>query len=340
MADRLVVCFDGTWNKPDNEASDAESRVETNVRRLFEAVLAKAPDGTAQWPWYDKGVGTRWYDRIRGGVFGFGLDENIKQGYEFLVNSYEPGDEIFVFGFSRGAYTARSLVGLIRNAGLVNDPSDIEAAYTLYRNRDRSADTAKAEKFRAAHSLPQIPNIKFLGVWDTVGALGIPISAFQFFNKLEYGFHDTELSGIVENAYHAVAIDEHRVDYQATLWSPIAKQGQSVEQRWFPGAHADVGGGYASRKVSDTALAWMMESAAASGLGLDPAKVPKLGNANYKEPLNDSYKAFMAGLYAKTHPRYLRPIDVTGGSTQILDQQSIDRRAALTGYTFKNEVTR
>jgi len=339
MADRLVLCFDGTWNKPDDTA-DPEARVETNVRRLFEAISAKAPDGAAQWSWYDRGVGTRWYDRIRGGVFGFGLDENIKQGYEFLVNSYEAGDEIFAFGFSRGAYTARSLVGLIRNAGLVKDPSDIEAAYSLYRNRDRSADTAKARKFRAERSIARTPGIKFLGVWDTVGALGIPISAFQFFNRLEYGFHDTELSGIVENAYHAVAIDEHRVDYQATLWSPIAKPGQSVEQRWFPGAHADIGGGYRSRKASDIALAWMMDSAAACGLGLDPAGRPKIGNANYKDALNDSYKAFLGGLYAKTHPRHLRPIDVTAGSTQILDQQGIDKRTALTGYAFRNPVTR
>ncbi len=339
MADRLVVCFDGTWNKPDDTA-DPEARVETNVRRLFEAVSAEAPGGAAQWPWYDRGVGTRWYDRIRGGVFGFGLDENIKQGYEFLVNSYEAGDEIFVFGFSRGAYTARSLVGLIRNAGLVNDPSDIEAAYSLYRNRDRSADTAKALKFRAERSLAQTPGIKFLGVWDTVGALGIPLSAFHFLNRLEYGFHDTELSGLVEHAYHAVAIDEHRVDYQATLWSPIAKPGQSVEQRWFPGAHADIGGGYRSRKVSDLALGWMMDSAAACGLGLDPARRPKVGNANYKDALNDSYKAFLGGLYAKTHPRHLRPIDVTAGSTQILDQQGIDKRSALTGYALRNPVTR
>ncbi len=340
MADRLVVCFDGTWNKPDEAATDPEARVETNVRRLFEAVPATAPDGTAQWKWYDRGVGTRWYDRIRGGVFGFGLDENIKQGYEFLVNSYEAGDEIFVFGFSRGAYTARSLVGLIRNAGLVNDPSDIEAAYALYRNRDRSADTAKAQKFRAEHSIPQTPSIRFLGVWDTVGALGIPLSAFQFLNRLEYGFHDTELSGIVENAYHAVAIDEHRVDYQATLWSPVAKPGQSVEQRWFPGAHADIGGGYPSRKVSDLALAWMMQNAAACGLGLDPTAMPRITNANHRDPLNDSWKVFLGGLYSRTHPRHLRPIDVSAGSTQILDQQGIDRRSALTGYAFANGVRR
>src|SRR5690242_5893461 len=124
MLRRLIVCFDGTWNRPDND-SDIMKRVETNVVRLYESIVqGTLPDGTTQSKWYDTGVGTNWYDRVAGGAFGFGLDQKIKDGYQWLVSHYpdpDPGDcEVFVFGFSRGAYTARSLVGMIRNVGLLS----------------------------------------------------------------------------------------------------------------------------------------------------------------------------------------------------------------------------
>ncbi len=295
MAKRIAICFDGTWNTPDNkgdldhlertdhrdeiwfERVNKNAGVETNVCRLYRSVLTISPgdakDGIAQIKWYDKGVGTEWYDRISGGAFGTGLSRKIREGYKFLSSNYDDGDEIFVFGFSRGAYTARSLVGMIRNCGLLppaslqlDQPDDnlhLLEAYEIYRTRDKDADSMRALTFRRKYGARLI-DIKFLGVWDTVGALGIPIESFGEFNKEQFEFHDTELSGIVKNAYHAIAVDEHRKPYAATLWDPKTKPDQTIEQRWFIGAHADVGGGYPSRKLSDLTI----EMAAREGAGL------------------------------------------------------------------------
>ena len=328
MTTRFVLCFDGTWNSPGDDPK-APTTVETNVVRFYEAVRSGVlPDRSTQTKWYDQGVGTNWYDKIAGGAFGFGLDQKIRDGYEFLVENYpypEPGDQqVYILGFSRGAYTARSLVGMIRKVGLLlpENVHRVDDAYALYRNRDASADTAEAKTFRDRFSRPI--RIKFLGVWDTVGALGIPVSALEWLNSAVYSFHDTELSGIVENAAHAVAIDEHRVDYQVTLWQQIAKTGQSVEQRWFIGAHADVGGGYASRDLSDITLSWMQAKARAAGLAIDPAGIPAITAPNWRGAVTDSYSAFLDGLYAATHPPYHRPIDLSAAN-QTMDVKVQER---------------
>jgi uncharacterized protein (DUF2235 family) len=340
MVTRLVLCFDGTWNRPSQNANPAQ-RVETNVVRFYDSVLNGAqPDGSVQKKWYDTGVGTDWWDTVSGGVFGFGLDQKIRDGYRFLVENYphpDPGDhELFILGFSRGAYEARSLVGMIRNVGLLT-PDNIyrlNDAYALYRNRDKSADTDQALAFRAKYS--REVKVRFLGVWDTVGALGIPVSALQWLNAAEYGFHDTELSGIVQTAAHAVAVDEHRIDFQATLWSVIPKSGQSVEQRWFLGAHGNVGGGYDDRRLSDLTLAWMQNKAIGAGLAIDPGAGPALGTNNYLGPMRDSYREFLEGVYAQTHPEYFRPIDLSASSTQTVDASVLARKAADAAYQPRN----
>ena len=141
MPKRIVVCFDGTWNEPDDD-TDVAKQAETNVRRLYESVRPRGADGREQEKWYDEGVGTKFLERLRGGLFGLGLSENIRQGYRVLIDTYQEGDEVFVFGFSRGAYTARSLVGLIRKSGLVrrDQGGRVEDAYELYRRyRPRNA---------------------------------------------------------------------------------------------------------------------------------------------------------------------------------------------------------
>ena len=335
MVKRLILCFDGTWNSP-GEDPGAASTIETNVVRFYEAVTSGTQaDGATQTKWYDDGVGTNWYDRIGGGAFGWGLDEKIREGYAFLVENYaepDPGDqEVFILGFSRGAYTARSLVGMIRNVGLLlpENAHRIGDAYALYRQRDGSADTDEARAFRDRYS--REIKIKFLGVWDTVGALGIPLPALQWLNSAVYSFHDTELSGIVANAAHAVAIDEHRIDYQVTLWTQIAKAGQAVEQRWFIGAHADVGGGYASRDLSDITLSWMMGKAGALGLAFDAGEAPVVAAKNWNGAVTDSYGAFLGGVYAATHPPYYRPIDLSAAN-QTMDANVMDRCAADARY--------
>jgi uncharacterized protein (DUF2235 family) len=340
MVKRLILCFDGTWNSPGEDPASAAT-VETNVVRFYEAVANGAqPDGATQTKWYDDGVGTNWYDRIGGGAFGWGLDEKIREGYTFLVETYaasNPDDqEIFILGFSRGAYTARSLVGMIRNVGLLR-PENVHRvgdAYALYRRCDANPDTDEAKAFRARYS--REIKITFLGVWDTVGALGIPLPALQWLNSAVYNFHDTELSGIVANAAHAVAIDEHRIDYQVTLWTQIAKTGQSVEQRWFIGAHADVGGGYDSRDLSDITLSWMMGKASALGLAFDKAQVPLVTPKNWNGAVTDSYTAFLDGAYAATHPPYYRPIDLSAAN-QTMDAKVIERCAEDSRYRPCNQ---
>ncbi|MBV8131418.1 MAG: DUF2235 domain-containing protein [Alphaproteobacteria bacterium] len=336
MTNRLVVCFDGTWNRPDKN-SDLAARVETNVCRFYEAIPSgKLPGGDVQKKWYDTGVGTNWYDQITGGSCGIGIDQKIRKGYQWLTENYpdaDPSDtEIFILGFSRGAYTARSLVGMIRNCGLLlpENAHRVGDAYALYRQRDESADTNQAQVFRDRYS--REIKIKFLGVWDTVGALGIPLHALHWLNAKEYAFHDTELSRIVENAAHAVAIDEFRVDYQVTLWAPIIKPDQDVEQRWFSGAHADIGGGYESRLLSDITLAWMQRKAGAVGLALDNSQIPVIAKANWIHPPTDSYQQFLDGLYANTHPRFFRAMQIGDGLNEVLDESVVNRCRDSAGY--------
>lgn len=321
---RIVLCFDGTWNTPDDDAIPEELRVETNVRRFFRSLAAVGGDGVEQEAWYNEGVGTHRLNRLAGGAFGLGLDHHILAGYRHLVESYEEGDEVFVLGFSRGAYTARSLVGMIRNCGLVRRRGaslKIGIAYGIYRTREDGPDTSAAIAFREMFSR-EIP-IRFLGVWDTVGALGIPLEAARRLNSKLYEFHDTELSSIVREAYQAIALDEHREDYDITLWDPKKKPGQVLEQRWFVGAHADVGGGYPDRKLSDLSLRWMQDRALGAGLALAPVSV---GPENHRGPLTDSFAKFLNGLYAAAHQRHFRPVLATGFGNEELDPSIGSRR--------------
>ncbi|HET9702298.1 MAG TPA: DUF2235 domain-containing protein [Burkholderiales bacterium] len=306
---RWILCFDGTWNDDDGSQGDRETL--TNVCRLYQSI----PATPEQVKWYDKGVGTGFLDRLRGGLFGIGLDENIRQGYKWLAHRYRTGDRIYLFGFSRGAYTARSLGGFIRRAGLLRnelvddheqDPHEaaVTEAYEIYRSRDAAClyDGATAQAFRAANS--REVDIELIGVWDTVGTLGIPGDWLGRLDDRRYLFHDTGLGPHVKRAAHAVAIDEHREDYAATLWSPEPR----VAQVWFAGAHADVGGGYREHELADTALRWMQLECAAAGIDLAPAPAQPLTG---REPLHDSFKLFMRGTYAaaRKNERSYRTVD-------------------------------
>jgi uncharacterized protein (DUF2235 family) len=321
---RIVICFDGTWNKPADEALPVNRQVETNVRRFFEAVKDRGADGTQQAKWYDEGVGTKWYDQFIGGAIGTGLELNIIQGYEFLAKNYQDGDQVYVLGFSRGAYTARSLVGMIRNCGLIQPKHlglRVAVAYGIYRTRGDNADSLTANLFRS--SFCREIKIKFVGVWDTVGALGIPLDVLKDVNMKFYEFHDTKLSGIVENACHAIAIDEHRQDYGVCMWNPEVQPLQKLEQRWFIGAHCDVGGGYRDRRLSDMTLGWMQDKV--SGLGLALAAV-QAGDKNYLGEYTDSYAKFLDGIYAKKNARHYRSIGATKFGNEVVDESAQRRR--------------
>ncbi|RYY30226.1 MAG: DUF2235 domain-containing protein, partial [Sphingobacteriaceae bacterium] len=211
---RIITCSDGTWNKP-NQVYKGQP-VSTNVQRIFEAICNSDDQQTQQIKYYDEGIGAEgsWLNRWIDGATGEGIDDNILSAYKFILWNYQPGDELYLFGFSRGAYTARSLAGLIRNCGILknNDLSLIKEAYQIYRSRNSVTDPNgdEALAFKQKHAYYQNLRIKFIGVWDTVGALGIPSRWFQWYNNKKYQFHDTTLSSITDYAYQALAIDEKR----------------------------------------------------------------------------------------------------------------------------------
>jgi uncharacterized protein (DUF2235 family) len=331
---RIVICFDGTWNKPADERLPADRQIETNVCRFYKSVTDTAADGIRQVKWYDEGIGTKWYDRFIGGSTGAGLEKNILDGYKFLAKEYRESDEVYILGFSRGAYTARSLAGLIRNCGLVKNKQlslRMAMAYGIYRTRDDGPDSSTALDFRARFS--REIKIKFLGVWDTVGALGIPLDILKRLNMYFYQFHDTRLSHIVENGYQAIAIDEHRMDYDICLWTPDASPQQNLEQRWFVGAHSDVGGGYPDRRLSDLTLRWIQDKAMAAGLGVTPIDV---GADNYLGAITDSYAQFLNGVYAHTQQRHYRALGTARFGNEVIDDSAQRRRKKDRNYKPPN----
>ncbi|MGB6449706.1 MAG: DUF2235 domain-containing protein, partial [Steroidobacteraceae bacterium] len=262
MGRRIAYCADGTW---DSTAND------TNVYRISKAIVAIPGE---QYSFYDDGVGSDGtpIEKLLGGAFGTGLFQKIKDGYSCIASVYEAGDQIYLFGFSRGAYTARSLAGMIAACGLPTKNPDsnlVDTAFQAYRDKgQRSAILATL----GAYGLVEA-NITLVGVWDTVGALGIP-AIFGAVSPLLYGFLDTSLSPQIANAYHAVAIDERRQEFPATLWTSAPAPGQTLEQVYFCGVHCDVGGGYPDDAGSGTALSditfsWLMAKAQALGLVFD-----------------------------------------------------------------------
>ena len=284
---RIVLCCDGTWNTP-------TKGVPTNVIKTARAVLPAAPDGTAQVVFYDAGVGTegRPLSRLSGGVFGEGLAKNVEDAYRFLVHNYEDGDEIYLFGFSRGAYTARSTVGLLRNVGLLHKmhADRFPEALALYRRRDAKPGSFEALRFIDCYS-HAVPRVEFLGVWDTVGPLGIPwrkrflavlpLAAVAIWPREDLDFHDVTLSGIVKHGYQALAIDETRKMFQPSIWK-APKEGQKIEQRWFSGVHSDIGGGREDSGLPDEAFVWIMDKAHDLGLGFSSDYV---SNWVHRDPL-------------------------------------------------------
>ena len=338
---RLVICCDGTWNTPD-EVRDGRA-VLTNVARIARAVLPADAGGREQRVYYRKGVGTGRFDHFVGGALGWGLSRNVQDAYMFLVENYRVGDEIFLFGFSRGAYTVRSVVGLIRNSGLLRrrHADKLDEAYDLYRDRndDSHPRAVESELFRRSYS--REVRIRFLGVWDTVGALGIPLElpGIQLVNK-HWQFHDVKLSTIVDNAFQALAIDERRKPFTPAIWEqqPGAPEvGQRLEQVWFAGVHSDVGGGYPETALSDVALVWMRNRAAECGLAVDFAAAGIPVQPNGAAPMHDSMT-----LYYRLLGELVRPMPVTrtdaAGTPLVTREKVIDLavlRMAASGGVYR-----
>ncbi|MFI9030002.1 DUF2235 domain-containing protein [Streptomyces sp. NPDC053560] len=273
MPQRLVVCCDGTWFDPSMASA-------SNVRRLHNALLATDAHGLPQRSHYEPGVGTEGglLRRLLGGALGAGLSQDILDAYQWLATNYQPGDTIALFGFSRGAYTARSLAGLITASGLIDigglDASTtgryVRRAYAHYRARDDSRRWRTGMRFHFDPDNATAMPVDFIGVWDTVGSLGIPnylagINLLVPARRLEFR-HDVTLNPHIKHARHALAMDERRRPFTPTLWENTAV-GQDIEQRWFPGSHMDVGGGHVQTGLSDGPLQWMIDEASkAAGL--------------------------------------------------------------------------
>lgn len=337
MPKRLVICCDGTWNLPDQK--DRGQVRPSNVAKIALAALAQDASGTAQRIFYGKGVGTELgLNRLFGGAFGVGLSSNIREAYRYLIENYETGDELFLFGFSRGAYTARSLAGLIRNCGLLRrEYADrYDQAYKLYRRRDSYSRPSSIESQLFRKSYAHEIRIKFIGVWDTVGALGIPVRGLRFVNRLMgLEFHDVKLSNYVDHAYHALAVDEKRKPFMPTLWQqqPHAP-GQKMEQVWFAGVHTNIGGGYENSGLSDIAFLWMKQKAEAAGLAFDEDWIRDNIHPDALGELRNS----STGLY-KLSSAYHRPIGVKLAGNESVHPETMARYKKDAGYRPENLVT-
>lgn len=312
---RLIFCFDGSWNRLDTKSHP------TNVVLLAESIAPIDRHGVQQIVYYDEGVGTSSDETFRGGAFGKGLVQNIREAYRFLIFNHQPDDQIFVFGFSRGAFTARSFIGFIRLAGIlrVNDAQQIDEAWSLYRKYADRADEDIDEvlKFRAAYcpgtcitageldwrqthghltggQKPPILRIRYCGVWDTVGTLGwkAVTAAVDRGTDKRYSKHAVELSATVEAGRHALALDERRVHFMPTLWRNVRALNDQAgassynddapfQQKWFAGDHGSVGGGGPERGLSNAALHWVLNGAVKQGLAVNLGDRSQLRDIRY-----------------------------------------------------------
>lgn len=323
---RIIICCDGTWNTPDKNKDGVP--LQTNVVKIAQAVKPVSDFGIQQLTYYNSGVGTTGtiIRKIFDGATGSGISSNILDAYKYLILNYELNDEIFLFGFSRGAFTVRSLAGMIRNSGILRrDCMDMmKKAYKLYKTRSKSSHPKQKEAtlFRKTFAVADKVPIKFIGVWDTVGSLGNPLVINTILSKispvtLSNSFHDTELSSIVENAFHALAIDEKRRSFKPAIWiKQPDSTNQHVEQQWFIGAHSNIGGGYPSTALSDIALEWLIEKAESCKLDLDKIET----SPNYLKSPDESWKGFY-----KIIPRLYRPIGKVKNSFEQL-HTSVNRR--------------
>jgi uncharacterized protein (DUF2235 family) len=305
MARNLVVCCDGTWNTPTQ--TDRGAVVHSNVVKMSLATS----DQPAQRVYYDTGVGSGGlWDKLAGGALGTGLTQNIKQAYAWIAEHLQPDDRLFFFGFSRGAYTVRSLAGLIGRCGLTTaDAAQVDQAYTLYRKAGGPEGKQRAADFKAQQ---RTCGIHFLGVWDTVGALGVPaVSRYGLLRKtvrlltdntsFAHGFHDETLGLHVMHAYQALAIDERRGAFEPSLWTATGQPRPNVEQTWFAGAHSNVGGGYVDAGLSDHAFMWMVVKAMDAGLRVNERYLAMRVDPNVHGELRDEHH----GIY-KVMPKHVR----------------------------------
>ena len=302
---RLIIGLDGTWNTPDQQ--DRDRQCPSNVVKLLRAMDTHS-GAVEQIKYYDAGVGTDGFvDKLWGGVAGRGLFGNMRQAYVWLLENYRLGDQLYMFGFSRGAFAVRSLVAMLDLCGI---PKRVDYSYDfmevaseaarIYREPIKTRQKRMAREFRNKfHAVDA--TVTMLGVWDTVGAMGLPTQGFLGkLTRSQHQFHNTRLSKNVRHAYHALAMNEMRRPFEPALWrGKCPREVETVEQVWFPGVHANVGGGYADAGLSDIALEWMLEKTQQHGLALRPGylinRVDPNPFAEMRDPIRPLYRSLMVG---------------------------------------------
>lgn len=359
----IVLCSDGTGNSAIKDRG-------TNVFKLYEAVdihgYRDDPSLPEQIAFYDDGVGTQTLLPLKllGQAFGWGIARNVKDLYLELARVYDPGDKLFLFGFSRGAFTIRTLAGLIQCCGIPDRKRCatnaelkglVEASYDEYRARYRTFWRRKErEKFKAddpqrrerlkavQHEVHapagQVP-IEFIGVWDTVDAVGMPWDRLaDFWDAFVYPFrfHDRALTSQVLCARHAVSIDDERRTFRPVLWNEAGAQPGQIEQLWFAGVHANVGGGYPKQGMSLVALDWMVAEADARGLKfIESDQESFRAHRDVHDKLYDSRSGL--GVYYRWEPRDINAICTAANAKVRIHDSVFDRIAHGTaGYAPGN----
>jgi uncharacterized protein (DUF2235 family) len=319
---RLVVCADGTWNERDQINKETRRPRPTNVTKVARAIRSRSTDQVDQIVFYHDGIGTRGpLDRLTGGAFGHGMERNIRALYRFIVYNHELGDELFFFGFSRGAFTVRTLAGFMLKVGIIEKEGDyyVPDMYVCY---EKGAVEGSLEWTKAFHNVKTrrpCPPIKFIGVWDTVGALGAPGLLGHFINPSKYKYHDVGLNDTIENAYQALGIDERRRPFKPNLWDRPAGWNGRLEQAWFAGVHSNIGGGYAPDGLANEALHWMVEKAEGLGLEFDANYL-----SHFRPCFNTRLHDSMTAMYRATVPM-TRRIGAFAAAGEAVHQSALDR---------------
>ncbi|MET4638332.1 DUF2235 domain-containing protein [Mycetocola sp. 2940] len=357
---RLAVFVDGTWNVPDNN---------TNVWRLFNLTATEDTD-VRQLSYYHVGIGTgsrpgvgaesrqAVSSRLRG-AFGAGVNASVRACYEWLVRHHVEGDSVYIFGFSRGAFIARSLVGLIERCGLLlpGTPISVEEVFERYRVESPNGPVVK-NPYAARLEWPITTDprlqrfshrvqVEMLGVWDAVRYHDVPFGTVRGLSREQNLFHVVHPStATAKRMFHALAVDEHRYAYRPNILrvsEPESTQPfATFEQRWFPGAHSNIGGGYENDTAALLSLSWMQDNAAKAGLQFKHNVA--LRADDHTAPIADSFSSFLGGTYSFTRAgrRYSRPIgtDVRpsweatpdGASNQSIDASVFDRWREIESY--------
>ena len=305
----------------------------SNVVKIARAVKTQyAPNPPSQLLYYDRGVGTgNFIDRVVGGLTGSGISRNILQAFRWIVECYEPCDRLYFFGFSRGAYSVRSLAGLLGVCGIPKRPLETDNIQTMlnealktYRTTNSKHRERRSEAFRKSYKARRC-EIYFIGVWDTVGALGVPTAGpIGQWTRRRSGFHDVSLGSHIRHAYHAIAINERRGPFKPTLWKQVEERSnQTLVQAWFPGVHTNIGGGYVDSGLSDRALLWMIYCARQHELDLDEGYLDLFLRPNWFGELRDSIN-WPYRLMFWNRPRE-RTIGITSPGSEFLHRAASGR---------------